>query len=161
MSIPVLYEEFQIDFKLTVTGEGTKAGFHSIIRLTNTESDNNKPGDALPSLEVHKKLNKFRVVSATLNQTAYRTVALETVPENQKKACQFKIAVANDGYTLTFTYDNTELVRKEFGQWKYPLEFANVSVYVSDKFKPATGDAIPGTVEDLSIKTCKFVIVFR
>lgn len=152
MTIPVLYEQYQIDFKLTVTDQGSVPGFHGIIRLSNTNSDTDQTGDALPLLQINKRLVQFKLTSASTDQTAFRKWITKTVSQNVQKSYQIKREVDGAGYTLSFTYDGEELAKKVFtNNYSPPLEFVNVSVLVSDDFYPA----IPATMEDLTIKTCK------
>ena len=131
---------------------------HGIIRLTNTDSDTDQLGDALPLLQINKPLKMFKFTSTSVDQAALRKFVTKTVPQNVLKSYQIKMEVSDAGYTLTFTYDGEELVNKKYdNKLKPPLEFTNVSVYVSDNFYPA----VPATMQDLVIKTCKLFLNLR
>lgn len=151
LSIPVLYEEYQIDFKLTVTAKGSVSGLHGIIRLTNTNVDLNQPGDAVPLLQIQKSLKKLKFTTTFNNGTNYKNFFDQVVPKNQQKTIQIKQQVDGAGFSLNVTYDGAVIVHKQFDN-NPPIHYNDIKVYVSDTFTPA----IPATMEDLVITTCKF-----
>ena len=77
----------------------------------------------------------------------------QIVPTDTQKTFQIKQAVEGSGYTFTFSYDWVELVNIKKVFPVAPLQFENVSVYVSDSFTAA----IPAVMEDLVIQTCKLL----
>ena len=157
LQIPVLYEEYQIDFSLTVSSRGSENAFHGLIRLTNTNTNSDLLGDTIPRLQIRHHLKQFQL-STTFNKDfklSKKATLTQAIPTGTKKSMQIKQEVASSGFKLTLTYDGTDLITKVFHL--IPPEFEDVNVFVSDSFDPA----IPATVEDLVIKTCKLYPISR
>ena len=146
MNIPTLYEKYKIDFKLTLTERVTGSGENTIIRLTNTNSDTNNPGDGVPVFQI-KKMKKVYLKTRN-NVNEYSVEKNHKLIKNVKKSFQIKQDIANGGFNLVLTEDDTTVFNEMFVD-DYPNEHTNVNVYVTDTFSTA----VPAVMEDLVITT--------
>ena len=146
MNIPTLYEEYKIDFKLTLTERVTGSGVNTIIRLTNTKSDTNNPGDGVPVFQI-KKMKKVYLKTRN-NVNEYSVEKNHKLIKNVKKSFQIKQDIANGGFNLVLTEDDTTVFNEMFVD-DYPNEHTNINVYVTDTFSTA----VPAVMEDLVITT--------
>ena len=152
LTIPTLYEEYQIDFKLTFTDRGSDSGVHTIIRLTNTNSKGNDPGDGVPVFQAKSKLNKVYLKTRN-NVNAYTDQKNHKLDKNVKQSIQIKQEITNGGFNLVLIDDGTTVFNEVFVD-DYPNEHTNISVYVTDSFSTA----FPAIMEDLVITTSKCVM---
>ena len=156
MTIPVLYEEWQIDFKLTINNKGSGVTRLGIIHLTNTNNKKQENGgDAVPLLQSNTKLKKIFFVTTFNNDTSKpkiykKSPNIAELARNVKKDWQIKQEVADGGYKLSVTYDGGELFSNVL-ESDVPSEFTDVRVLVCGDFKAV----IDATMEDLVIQTCK------
>ena len=150
----MLYEEYQIDFSLTINNRGS-SGPHGVIRLTNTNTNVDGPGDAIPLFQIYANLKGVWLIATrnSANKIKKQKGLSQVLDKNQKKNVQIKQVVGAGGYNLVLTYDGAELIN-EVSKTGPPIEFTNVNVLVSDSFTPA----LPAVMEDLVISTSKCII---
>ena len=136
---------------MTFSKKFSTSGEHTVIRLTNTDSDANDPGDGVPVFQIRKMKKVYLKTRNNLNE--YSAEKNHKLVKNVKKSFQIKQEIANGGFNLLLTEDGTTVFNEVFVD-DYPNEHTNIRVYVTDTFSTAAR----AVMEDLVITTCRHMI---